>query len=70
MRLLLLWLWAPFLERPRELGKIIAKSLGPRKGKQVMDSSTQCLFQGCSKVSQTLGGRTVLPWLPGISMLI
>lgn len=33
MRLLLLWLQGPFLEIPRELGKIRAKTLGPREEK-------------------------------------
>ena len=34
MRLLLPWLWGPFLEIPQELGKIRAKTLGPREKKK------------------------------------
>ena len=28
------WLWGPFLEIPQELGKIRAKTLGPREKKK------------------------------------
>lgn len=45
MRLLLLWALGPVSRDTSELGKIRAKTLGPREEK-VADNSNLCLFQG------------------------